>query len=102
MTKLFGVFMVILIAEMADKTQLATIAFATDRELSTVAVFVAASAALVVASGGAVLVGAVTAKYLNLFPFGLVSGVVFIIIGVVSVLEHFGIEVGEMVAKMFR
>lgn len=101
MAKLIGVFAAILLAEMADKTQLATIAFATDRELSPWAVFLAASAALVVASAGAVLVGSFTAKYLGNFPFSLVSGLLFIAIGIFSVLEHFGINVRELLMRLY-
>ena len=53
----FSTFGVIFLAEMGDKTQLATMLFATDKEVSKYLVFAAASAALVVASALGVLAG---------------------------------------------
>ncbi|MGR8950448.1 MAG: TMEM165/GDT1 family protein [Gammaproteobacteria bacterium] len=75
------VFSVIFIAELGDKTQLATMLFATDKEVSKYTVFLAASAALVVASAFGVLAGSLLAEYINEKYLHYVAGLGFIIIG---------------------
>ncbi len=51
------IFASVFIAELGDKTQLATMLFASDKEVSKYTVFLAASAALVVAAAFGVLAG---------------------------------------------
>lgn len=89
MLKLATIFGAILLAELGDKTQLATLLFASDRKLSPVLVFAAAAAALVVSSAVAVLVGSQAARHLEAVPLNLIAGFGFIAIGLWSVLEHF-------------
>jgi putative Ca2+/H+ antiporter (TMEM165/GDT1 family) len=48
---LFAVFTAVFIAELGDKTQLATMLFAAEKQVNKLTVFVGASLALVVASG---------------------------------------------------
>jgi putative Ca2+/H+ antiporter (TMEM165/GDT1 family) len=76
-------------AELGDKTQLATLLFASDRNLHPLLVFLAAAGALVVATGMAVLVGNYGARYLEMLPLKLIAGIGFIAIGAWSILEHF-------------
>jgi putative Ca2+/H+ antiporter (TMEM165/GDT1 family) len=76
-------------AELGDKTQLATLLFASDRNLHPIMVFLAAASALVVATGMAVLVGNYGARYLEMLPLKLIAGIGFIAIGGWSILEHF-------------
>ena len=78
------IFGAVFIAELGDKTQLATMLFATDKEVSKVTVFFAASAALIVASALGVLVGSVMSEYINQKYLHYVAGVGFIGIGVVT------------------
>jgi putative Ca2+/H+ antiporter (TMEM165/GDT1 family) len=79
------VFVTVLIAELGDKTQLATMLFATDREVSKMTIFIAASAALVVASALGVLAGSLLAAYINEKVLHYVAGMAFIAIGIYTV-----------------
>ena len=85
---LAAIFAAVFLAELGDKTQLATLLFASDRALSPVLVFLAASAALVVSTGLAVAIGSQGARYLEMVPLKLIAGVGFIAIGGWSILEH--------------
>lgn len=76
------IFITVLFAELGDKTQLATLLFATDKENSKLMVFLAAAAALVVASGLAVLIGSNMEKYVNPRYLSWVAGTGFILIGI--------------------
>jgi len=75
------VFAAVFIAELGDKTQLATMLFAADKEVNKYTVFLAASAALVVASAIGVLAGSLLSEYINEKYLHYVAGVGFIIIG---------------------
>ena len=75
------VFGAVFVAELGDKTQLATMLFATDRDVSKYTVFFAASAALIVASAMGVLAGALLSEYINEKYLHYVAGVGFILIG---------------------
>lgn len=80
--KIFSVvFVTVLIAELGDKTQLATMLFATDKQVSKITIFLAASAALIVASALGVLVGSLLSEYINEKYLHYVAGVGFIGIG---------------------
>ncbi|HWP58569.1 MAG TPA: TMEM165/GDT1 family protein [Candidatus Acidoferrales bacterium] len=82
MKTLWVVFVSVLIAELGDKTQLATLLFATDPNKSAVGVFVAASLALVCSSLIAVLVGTQIARFISPSMLNTVAGIGFIVIGV--------------------
>jgi len=75
------VFAAVFIAELGDKTQLATMLFATDKNVSKYTVFFAASAALTVATAVGVLAGAVFSEYINEKYLHYVAGIGFILIG---------------------
>lgn len=76
------IFASVFIAELGDKTQLATMLFAADKEVSKYTVFFAASAALIVASAIGVLAGSMLAEYINEKYLHYVAGVGFIGIGI--------------------
>jgi putative Ca2+/H+ antiporter (TMEM165/GDT1 family) len=76
------VFMVVFIAELGDKTQLATMMFAADAKVSKWAVFFAASAALVAAAAVGTLAGSVIMKFVPERVINLVAACGFIGIGV--------------------
>ncbi|MGB5582596.1 MAG: TMEM165/GDT1 family protein [Gammaproteobacteria bacterium] len=75
------IFAAVFIAELGDKTQLATMLFATDKEVSRYTVFFAASAALIVASAIGVLAGSLLAEYINVKYLHYIAGIGFILIG---------------------
>lgn len=78
------VFLAVFVAELGDKTQLATMLFAADKEVSKWTVFWAASAALVVASAFGVLAGTLLSEFINERYLHYLAGVGFILIGVVT------------------
>lgn len=78
------IFASVFIAELGDKTQLATMLFATDKEVSKYTVFFAASAALIVASALGVLAGSMFSEYINEKYLHYIAGVGFILIGAVT------------------
>jgi putative Ca2+/H+ antiporter (TMEM165/GDT1 family) len=78
------VFGAVFVAELGDKTQLATMLFAADQNAGKITVFLAASAALIVASGLGVLAGSLLAETLNPKYLHYVAGVGFIAIGAVT------------------
>ena len=81
--KYFGVvFAAVFVAELGDKTQLATMLFASDKEVSKWVVFFAASTALVATSALGVLAGSVVSEFVSEKTLGLVAGMGFIAVGV--------------------
>jgi len=79
---LLGVFVAVFIAELGDKTQLATMLFAADKEVSRWTVFAGASLALVVASGIGVLAGTALSQYVSPKIMHYAAGVGFVAIGI--------------------
>lgn len=77
----FTVFISVFIAELGDKTQLATMLFAADKEVSKLTVFFGASAALIVASAIGVLAGSLLSETINEKTLHYIAGFGFIIIG---------------------
>lgn len=77
----FSVFATIFLAEVGDKTQLATILFASEAKVSKWLIFAAAALALVVAAAIGVLVGAQVEKFVSPRTLKIVAGVGFIAIG---------------------
>lgn len=84
---LFTVFAAVFIAELGDKTQLATMLFAADKEVSKITVFVGASMALIVASGIGVLAGSAISQYLSPKHLNYIAGIGFIGIGIWTLLR---------------
>ena len=78
----FTVFFAVFLAELGDKTQLATMLFAADKDVNKVVVFLGASLALVVATLIGVLAGGVISEYVSEKQLHYLAGVGFIIIGI--------------------
>jgi putative Ca2+/H+ antiporter (TMEM165/GDT1 family) len=75
------VFAAVFVAEMGDKTQLATMLFAADKEVGKWTIFLGASLALVAASGIGVLVGGVLSSYISEKYLHYFAGAGFVVIG---------------------
>jgi putative Ca2+/H+ antiporter (TMEM165/GDT1 family) len=84
---LFTVFTVIFIAELGDKTQLATMLFAADKEVNKLTVFFGASLALVVASAIGVVAGSIISEYVSEKYLHYIAGLGFIVIGIWTLLR---------------
>lgn len=78
---LLTVFAGVFVAEMADKTQLVTMLFAADREVSKLTVFIGSASALVLTSAIGVLAGTLLAQFINVKAMSVVAGAGFILIG---------------------
>lgn len=80
--KLFlTVFSTVFIAELGDKTQLATLLFAAKSSSGLLTVFAAAAAALVLTTLIGVVAGAALSQYLNPRYLSYAAGTAFIVIG---------------------
>ena len=81
--KLFAtVFVTVFIAELGDKTQLATLLYAADARTSKLLVFAAAASALVLTSALGVLAGGLVGTYVSERALRWVAGLGFIAVGV--------------------
>jgi len=81
------VFAAVFIAELGDKTQLATMLFAADKDVSKWAVFVGASLALILASGLGVLAGSLLSDVLSEKVLNTIAGLGFVAIGLWTLLR---------------
>ena len=80
--KLFAtVFSTVFVAELGDKTQLATLLYASDASHPKLTVFAASAAALVVSSGIGVLAGSLLSEFLNPTLVRWAAGLGFIAVG---------------------
>jgi putative Ca2+/H+ antiporter (TMEM165/GDT1 family) len=89
MSQILAIFVTVFMAELGDKTQLATVLFATENKTSPWLVFAAAAAALVLSTAIAVLLGTMAERYLVKIPLKLIAGIGFILIGAWTVYGHF-------------
>ena len=78
---LLTVFATVFIAELGDKTQLATMLYAADKEVSKLTVFIGASLALIAASAIGVLAGSFISGYISSKYLHYIAGAGFVVIG---------------------
>jgi putative Ca2+/H+ antiporter (TMEM165/GDT1 family) len=81
------VFGTVFLAELGDKTQLATVLFASKSSVSLMTVFVAATLALTLASALAVAAGSLISQYVDTRYLAVLAGVGFIIIGLWTIVQ---------------
>lgn len=80
--KIFAtVFGTVFLAELGDKTQLATVLFSADKPTSKWTVFAASATALVLSSAIGVLAGSFAAQQVNPRYLQIIAGVGFMVIG---------------------
>lgn len=79
---LLTVFSTVFVAELGDKTQLATLLYAADGDNSRLTVFIGSALALVATSAIGVLAGSALAAYVSPRLLSWVAGIGFIAIGV--------------------
>jgi putative Ca2+/H+ antiporter (TMEM165/GDT1 family) len=84
---LLTVFTTVFVAELGDKTQLATLLFPSGREVSKLTVFLGAALALVLTSAIGVLAGGLVSEYVGEKPLRYVAGIGFIAIGMWTLIK---------------
>ena len=78
----FTVLTTVFLAEVGDKTQMATMLFAAEGKSSKWVIFAAASLALVLAAGMGVLVGGLIERLISPRTLKIIAGIGFIAIGI--------------------
>lgn len=81
------VFTTIFLAEIGDKTQLATMLFAADGKTNLYHVFLGSAAALVLASAIGVFAGALVGKYVPAQVLHYAAGIGFVAIGIWTIIK---------------
>jgi putative Ca2+/H+ antiporter (TMEM165/GDT1 family) len=89
---LVTVFGIVFLAELGDKTQLATLLFAAKSPGNLIAVFIGASAALVVASAIGVVAGSVISQYVSPKYLSFVAGAGFLVIGAWTIWQGYNLN----------
>jgi putative Ca2+/H+ antiporter (TMEM165/GDT1 family) len=82
------VFITVFLAEIGDKTQLATMLFSSESENNKWIVFAGSSIALVIAAAIGVLVGAQLERFVRPQTLKLIAGAGFIVIGLWTILSR--------------
>ncbi|HYN41844.1 MAG TPA: TMEM165/GDT1 family protein [Thermoanaerobaculia bacterium] len=81
------VFVTVFIAEIGDKTQLATLLFSADKQVSKWAVFAGSALALTAAAAIGVLVGSQLERFVSPKTLKMIAGVGFLAIGTWTLLS---------------
>ena len=84
----FSVFFTVFIAEIGDKTQLATMLFASEAKVSKWVIFAGSALALTCAAAIGVIVGAQLERVVSPRTLKLVAGIGFIVIGLWTMLSR--------------
>jgi len=84
------VFVSVFVAELGDKTQLATLLYAADAPHARLTVFVAAASALVLTSALGVLAGGLVAQWVSPRVLRWIAGACFVVIGLAILLRREG------------
>ena len=81
------VFLTIFVAEIADKTQIATLLYASNAQYSKLSVFIGSAMALMFASGVAVLAGVALSNWIDERLMARVAGIAFILVGIWTIIR---------------
>lgn len=74
-------FVTIFLAELGDKTQIATLLFASDKNYSKLVIFAGAALALVLTSAIGVLIGSTLSNFLDEKTIKIIGGIGFLAVG---------------------
>jgi putative Ca2+/H+ antiporter (TMEM165/GDT1 family) len=89
MSQLLVMFLTVFVAELGDKTQLATMLFASEQKNSPATVFAASATALVLGAAISVALGALGSRYLQSVPLKLIAGIGFVLIGAWTIVQYY-------------
>ncbi|HEY1794782.1 MAG TPA: TMEM165/GDT1 family protein [Stellaceae bacterium] len=89
MGQLITMFVTIFVAELGDKTQVATVLFASEHKGAALSVFIASASALALGSAISVALGAYGGRWLEHVPLKLFAGIGFTVIGVWTLVQYF-------------
>ncbi len=87
---LLQVFTTVFIAELGDKTQLATMLFAADKQVNKMTIFLGAAVALITTSAIGVLAGSAISRYVSEKYLAIIAGTGFIGIGIWTLVKALG------------
>ncbi len=83
----FTVFFSVFIAELGDKTQIATLLFSADQQANKTMVFFGAALALITTTAIGVLAGGVLSRYVSPKSLQLLAGFIFVVIGIWTIVK---------------
>ena len=89
MKAMLVIFVAVFLAEIGDKTQLATMLFSAEGKVSPLRVFIASASALVLAAAIGVVAGQVIEKFVSPQTLKLIAGIGFIAIGAFTLFSAF-------------
>ncbi len=84
---LLTIFAAVFVAELGDKTQLATMLFAADKEVNRLTVFLGAALALVLSSALGVVAGGLVSNYISEKHLHYIAGTGFVLIGIWTLIK---------------
>jgi len=86
---LLTVLSTIFVAELGDKTQIATMLFATNNDVSKLTVFLGSSLALILTPALGVILGDILSQHIRPKYMSIVAGIGFVLIGVWSLYKGY-------------
>lgn len=89
MRELLPMFVTIFLAELGDKTQIATLLFASEGKAKPLVVFAASALALALGAAVSVVVGVTASRFLEGIPVKLIAGCGFMLIGAWTLVQYF-------------
>lgn len=88
-TQILAMFLAVFMAELGDKTQMATVLFASENRNAPLMVFAASASALVLGAAVSTAIGAATGRWLEHLPLKLIAGTCFVAIGAWTIASHY-------------
>ena len=88
MRQLLTIFITVFVAEIGDKTQLATMLFATEEHVGRFGVFLASAGALVASSALAVLAGGLITRWVPESTLKVAAGLAFVAVGLWTIFSR--------------